>query len=138
MSKVLLGTSLSAVLALVLVVAGCDRQESGQEPATPPEASQEQPAAAVGETHEGHPQGEADRADQAMQNPYEDALAELSPEDRALAEKQKVCPVSGDPLGAMGKPYKVTVLGREVFLCCSGCEAQIEANPEEYLAKLPQ
>jgi Cu(I)/Ag(I) efflux system membrane fusion protein len=59
---------------------------------------------------------------------YEEALAKLSPEDRALAEKQKVCPVSGKALGAMGTPYKVTVQGRDVLLCCSGCESKIKAN----------
>jgi hypothetical protein len=45
-------------------------------------------------------------------------LAELSASDRAAAEKQRVCPVSGDVLGATGKPYKVTVKGQTVFLCC--------------------
>jgi len=49
-------------------------------------------------------------------------LAKLSPEDRALAEKQKTCPVSGEPLGSMGVPYKLTVQGRDVLLCCPGCE----------------
>src|SRR6476469_7672944 len=34
------------------------------------------------------------------------ALAKLSAEDRAIAEKQKVCPVSGEPLGTMGAPIK--------------------------------
>lgn len=65
------------------------------------------------------------------------ALASLSPEDRAVAEKQKTCPVSGEPLGSMGTPYKVTVQDREVFLCCDGCEEEIKAHPDQYLAKLP-
>ena len=47
-------------------------------------------------------------------------LAELSPSDRAAAEKQRVCPVSGDLLGSMGKPIKVIVKGQTVFLCCAG------------------
>ncbi|HBO44413.1 MAG TPA: hypothetical protein DD670_10870 [Planctomycetaceae bacterium] len=68
----------------------------------------------------------------------EAALAKLSPEDRALAEKQKVCPVSGDLLGSMGVPYKVTVEGRDVMLCCPGCEKAIKEDPEKYLAKLPE
>lgn len=55
-----------------------------------------------------------------------------------LAEKQKVCPVSGQSLGAMGKPYKVTVNGQEVFLCCQGCEEEIQGNPEKYLAEFPK
>ncbi len=75
---------------------------------------------------------------QPSASPEEDAFAELSPEDRALAEKQKTCPVSGDPLGSMGKPYKVTIQGRDILLCCLGCKAQIEENPEQYLANLPE
>jgi YHS domain-containing protein len=63
-------------------------------------------------------------------------LAKLSPADRALAEKQKVCPVSGERLGAMDKPVKITVKGQTVFLCCAGCEETIRKNPDKYLAKL--
>jgi YHS domain-containing protein len=63
-------------------------------------------------------------------------LAKLPPEDRALAEKQKVCPVTGEPLGSMGVPYKVTVKGRTVFLCCDGCEEKLNKNADKYLAKL--
>jgi len=65
-----------------------------------------------------------------------EGLAELSAEDRALAEKQRTCPVSGELLGSMGKPYKVTVKGRTVFLCCEGCEAKIKKDPDKYLEKI--
>jgi hypothetical protein len=65
-----------------------------------------------------------------------EALAQLPAEDRALAEKQKICPVSDEPLGSMGVPVKVTVEGRDVFLCCESCEGMLKENPEEYLAKL--
>jgi YHS domain-containing protein len=63
-------------------------------------------------------------------------LAELSPEDRAAAIKQGVCPVSGEPLGSMGKPAKVTVKGQTVFLCCPGCEEDLRKEPDKFLAKL--
>jgi len=65
-------------------------------------------------------------------------LAKLSADDRALAEKQKVCPVGGGELGAMGVPYKLTVKDRVVFLCCEHCKGDIEADPDKFLAKLPQ
>src|SRR6185312_13254253 len=42
--------------------------------------------------------------------------------DRALAEQQKLCPVTGKPLGSMGPPFKFTLRGRSVFVCCDGCE----------------
>lgn len=87
---------------------------------------------APGDPHEGHDH------DAVGDTPGEHAgaLASLSPEDRALAEKQRVCPVSGDPLGSMGTPVKVTIEGREVLLCCEGCRPAIEADPKKYLDKL--
>jgi hypothetical protein len=65
-----------------------------------------------------------------------EALGHLSGEDRALAEKQKVCPVTGQSLGSMGTPPVVTVEGRKVFLCCKGCEAKLRKEPGKYLKKL--
>ncbi len=64
------------------------------------------------------------------------ALSALSDADRSGALAQKACPVTDKQLGSMGKPPKVTVDGREVFLCCAGCEEEIKSKPEEYLAKL--
>ncbi len=62
-------------------------------------------------------------------------LTELSPEDRAAAIKQGVCPVSGEPLGSMGTPKKVTVKGQTVFLCCLSCEEDLRKEPDKFLAK---
>jgi len=65
-----------------------------------------------------------------------EAFAKLSPADRNLAEAQEVCPVSDEPLGSMGTPIKVTVDGRDVFVCCAGCEDELKKNFDEYVAKL--
>jgi hypothetical protein len=64
----------------------------------------------------------------------EKALAQLAPEDRKLAEAQKVCPVTGAALGEMGAPVKVTVKGQAVFLCCDGCKKKALADPDKTLA----
>jgi len=64
------------------------------------------------------------------------ALSQLSPEDRALVEKQRICPVAEYQLGAMGAPQKVDVKGTLVFICCEGCREALLAEPEKYLAKL--
>jgi hypothetical protein len=64
-------------------------------------------------------------------------LSELSPGDRALAERQKICPVTKKALGSMGTPARVVVAGRVVFLCCEGCTSTIESEPGKYLATLP-
>jgi hypothetical protein len=63
-------------------------------------------------------------------------LAELSPQDREHALKQKVCPVSGYVLGEMGAPIKLTVKGHDVFICCPSCEEPLMEDPDQYLAEL--
>jgi hypothetical protein len=83
----------------------------------------------------------ADPTDQAAadagQSPEIKAnLASLSAEDRAMAEKQKICPVSGEALGMMGTPIKVQVAGQEVFICCPSCKDPLLENPAEHLAKI--
>ncbi len=63
-------------------------------------------------------------------------LAKLPPADRAAAEAQKSCPVlAGSVLGSMGKPVKVTLDGKSVFLCCSGCEEKASSEPAKVLAR---
>jgi hypothetical protein len=64
------------------------------------------------------------------------AMAELSPDDRAAAQAQGTCPVSDQPLGSMGPPIKVTVEGRDVFVCCEGCVEELKTNFDTYAAEL--
>jgi Heavy metal binding domain len=65
-----------------------------------------------------------------------DAAANLSAEDIALAAAQKVCPVTDLPLDSMGGPVPVIVEGRKVFICCKACERKLKSDPAKYLAKL--
>jgi hypothetical protein len=62
-------------------------------------------------------------------------LANLSDEDRALALKQKVCPVTKEPLGSMGEPIKIEKDGEALFVCCEGCKDKVETNFAEYFAE---
>lgn len=66
------------------------------------------------------------------------ALAKLSPADRVLAEAQKVCPVTDEPLGIMGAPIKVMVRGVPVFVCCKGCDEEALDKPDETLKKVDE
>lgn len=75
-------------------------------------------------------------ADDAMPATMIAALSKLSPEDRVLVEKQKVCPIAETRLGLMGTPKKVDIHGMPVFICCEACRARLLADPEKYLAKL--
>lgn len=65
-------------------------------------------------------------------------LAKLSESDRALAEKQHLCPVSGDHLGSMGVPVNVLVNGQTVFICCESCRDALTETPDKYLEKLKE
>jgi hypothetical protein len=60
-------------------------------------------------------------------------LKELDEADRKLAEQQKYCPKTGELLGSMGVPHKITLKDRVVFLCCPGCEAEVRKDPDKYL-----
>jgi YHS domain-containing protein len=115
---------------MAVVIAGCG-PSGGKGPAktTPPSGAAPQKPAEM-------PKPAESKQAEAGATALPEGLAELSEADRALAEKQKVCPVSGSLLGSMGKPLKVTVKGKTVFLCCAHCEAKIKADPDKYLAKL--
>ena len=115
MSRILCGLSLFGLAAAGFSLVGCSKEQ-------PPVAADEEVVAV--EVPELSP------------SDVTDAMASLSEADRTAALAQKVCPVSGETLGAMGTPVKVTVKGRDVFLCCAGCQEKIEADPDKYLAKL--
>lgn len=126
-SKVLCGWAFALALVMMVGAFGCNKTSA------PPDAATGNADQAVGD------QAGPDQHDHAMDSgdsKIAEALAALSPADRAAAEKQKVCPVSGETLGAMGTPKKVLVKGREVFICCDGCRRALEDDPDKYLAKL--
>ena len=56
----------------------------------------------------------------------------------AAIARQKICPVSGKPLGSMGDPVAVDVDGQRVFVCCAGCVNAVKADPAKYAAGRPQ
>jgi hypothetical protein len=66
------------------------------------------------------------------------AIQELPKDDQAVALAQGVCPISDGNLGAMGKPVKITLEGKTVFLCCESCESEAKDDPAGVLAKLNQ
>jgi RND family efflux transporter MFP subunit len=65
-------------------------------------------------------------------------IAKLPAGDQALARAQRLCPVTGYPLGAMGVPQKITLNGQTVFLCCAGCDRKAHKKAEEMLRKVAQ
>ena len=61
-------------------------------------------------------------------------LADKADQDSALA--QATCPVSGENLGSMGVPIKVSAEGKTAYLCCKGCNKDFEKDPKAVFAKL--
>jgi YHS domain-containing protein len=113
------------LFAALFVLAGCSQEQPKTVPA--PKAGDQK---ATDKTTDAAAPADATAAE------LPDGLKDLSPEDLAAVQKQKICPVSGQALGSMGKPYKVTVKGQTVFLCCDGCEDDLKKDPDKYLAKL--
>ncbi len=142
-----IGLTLVAVLAFSLSMIGCAGNDNGGTTsannapggaAASADHEGDEPGhshADHGHEHAGHDHGGDQAAGSDMEKMMK-GLAGLSEEDRASAMKQHFCPVSGDMLGEMGEPIKVTVKGQEVWLCCEGCKKDIEADPDKYLAKL--
>lgn len=116
-----------ALLGLALSGCGSNKPTSSTEPAGS-ESSETQ----VPDTPEHGTAGQSDMEKMKAN------LAKLEPADAATAEKQHMCPVSGEMLGTMGVPIKVTVGERTVWICCDGCRDKLLADPDKYFAKLPQ
>lgn len=130
----MIGSKLSLVGSLMLPFAlglsGCGASASSKAP------EQDSKPSAAEKSSDDHGDHASHAKESAQDREVVEALAELSPEDRLLAEKQKVCPVTGELLGSMGIPLKVDVNGKPVFICCEGCKEELLKKPDEYLAKL--
>jgi YHS domain-containing protein len=51
----------------------------------------------------------------------------------AVPDLLTTCPVSGEKLGEMGKPFTFVYKDQEVKLCCKGCKKDFDKDPEKYL-----
>lgn len=128
----------AAVTAVAMIgfISGCSEPQStptNSSPATSPDSGSESSHEGH-ENHEAHQHGAHEHGEHSAD--VEAALASLSAEDRALAEKQGTCPVTGEALGSMGEPIKVDVNGKPVFICCEGCREELLANPDRFLGTL--
>src|SRR5262245_11078447 len=66
------------------------------------------------------------KVEKSEEEEIKESLAELTPEDRKLAEEQKYCAVADTSrLGSMGAPVKIMVKEQPVFLCCGGCKKSV-------------
>lgn len=132
MTHTLLNTS---VVAFLVTILGCGAPADTNNPhhKTP------SPAINGHDEHGNHKHGDHDHGGDHRLSDMEQMkveLARLAPADAASAEKQHLCPVTGEMLGTMGAPIKVDVNGQEVWICCQGCRDALLEDPSKYLAKL--
>ena len=77
--------------------------------------------------------------DKTLKKVEEFKKSKLSAEDLALVVEQKLCPISGEPLGGeMGTPIKLTIKGKPVFICCKSCEKAALKDPDKTLQKVEE
>src|ERR1700721_2569041 len=72
----------------------------------------------------------------AAQSCCERASQPPAAESKAQPDLLPTCPVSGNKLGEMGKPFVFTYQDREVKLCCGGCKKDFDKDPAKYLEKI--
>jgi YHS domain-containing protein len=63
------------------------------------------------------------------------AMLDKPTKDIILTAEQTTCPIMDAPVN---KNIFVEYKGKKVYFCCPGCEDKFEANPQQYIAKLPQ
>ena len=120
--------SVSLVTGLLLVVAisvnGCKKSEP--EPAAPAAPA----APTVSKDTENQMQD--------MAKATEEKAGQMAEKATETAEKieQTTCPVMDG--NKIDKNIFVEYKGKKVYFCCPDCKAKFEADPEKYIAKLPQ
>ena len=60
------------------------------------------------------------------------AVTSATAADQAAINAQRVCKVSGEPLGSMGAPIKVIRGDRAIYLCCKSCLKTVRGEPARY------
>ena len=74
----------------------------------------------------------------APENDVAANLGRLSADDRVLADAQKLCPITDEPLGSMGVPLKLTIKDQPVFVCCKSCTKSAEKDADKTLKKVAE
>lgn len=61
-------------------------------------------------------------------------VAAVSDADTDAIGRQRVCPITGGPLGGMGTPVKLIVGDQVLYVCCHGCIDKVRQAPEKYVS----
>ena len=63
------------------------------------------------------------------------SITKATDKDQKAIKTQGTCPVSGEDLGSMGTPVKLSRGDKVLFVCCRGCVKKVQADPETYFSK---
>jgi hypothetical protein len=126
-------------LALPMLLSGCGDAPEKSRASTPPSTEQraeaKPPAKAPPEAKPAATDAKS-AADSEEETEIKQNLAKLDPADQKIAEAQRFCAIEDENrLGSMGKPIKLTIKDKTVFICCAGCKKQALAEPDKTLAK---
>ena len=103
-----------AIIAALVALVGCKKKE---EPAPPPTQT-----STMEETKET-----ATQAAEEVKKTVTEAAAQV---------EQTMCPVMDGM--KIDKNVFMEYKGKKVYFCCADCKAKFEADPEKYVANLPQ
>jgi YHS domain-containing protein len=65
-----------------------------------------------------------------------DTNAPAKSDKKLIPDKLATCPVSGDKLGEMGKPFLMEYKDQEVKLCCKDCKKDFDKDPAKFMKKI--
>lgn len=68
----------------------------------------------------------------SLGNSGEITVTKATQADQATINVQKLCKVSGEELGSMGVPLKLTRGGKSILICCQGCVKAVKADPDKF------
>ena len=140
MRRLYLPAAGSVTVALLITLSGCGSSATPKKPsaAKSPGADHTPAKTEADHDHGDHQHGQHEHGEHGHSDmsKMKANFASLSAADRASAEAQHFCPVSGEMLGADGPPIKMRVKNRDVWICCESCREKILSSPDKYLAKL--
>jgi YHS domain-containing protein len=65
-----------------------------------------------------------------------DTNAPAKSDKKLIPDKLATCPVSGDKLGEMGKPFLMEYKDQEVKLCGKDCKKDFDKDPAKFMKKI--
>jgi len=121
---------LGVAVALLLLAQGCKKN--------PPTAQNPQPSQSAAKSQTDQMSGMAEKATETAKETADtakDTATDMA--DQAVAAvEQTTCPVmDGNPID---KNIFVEYKGKKVYFCCDACKEKFLADPNAYIAKLPQ